>query len=585
MRNCSNRVQNAMQDLSIANSSAAKDKVNNNDKSVNDIISNSGDNSAIKCIRDGEDGLMLSLFSTMGDMARMYNYSKNYSDFDSSKNKKMPIATTLKYKYPFGLRKMNPVEQTPQSMMPGFNILMQGTQRLYFDEADKAFLCNFEPEGSFLLQLKNETELSHYTNLAEANNSNRNAGIDYSQLKFCPAMWDSDVPPQSNDLFNIGVYIDIDSAASECLKTAYNGLAVASVEDYKKLLQNGLVWAKVKLSTGSAADSLEGAVVHKSSIIYAPVLGATSKSAEKGIIKVGIDPMFFLTKSDLRNVYPIGIPGDSATLLSSKTIKEKSCTIDNYTEGLLKNVKNRKKFETRAKNGNKIGRIRLYIPSNYEEKVKNLFGERLKDSFNAAKEGESVYFPKELYSAGNKDINFTEYINVGAGGGCEPPLNAFRLEMIYGLNPNFRTGADCGNTTQQQAVAVIRQNNRTINAEELVGYFFKHCATYKVNPALAIAIFAHETGWGTSKKFLNEKNPGGITRYVGKTQYFLGYGSYENGIQNMAKTLSSSNYVNKRFRELGLTYCPPCDDNGVPIPGNDKWLGNVSKIISMLQAR
>lgn len=595
LKNCTPEATTEATKIMTATTVAAADNVENNDDAVNEIGINSGDAAAIETAEEIQDGIQLTLYSTMGDMARLYNFGKNYSDFDPNKNKKTPLCSTLKYKYPFGLRKTNMAAQEPQAMSPYMNgMSLGGAQRVYFDESDKAFLCMFEPEGSCLISHTEEQGTVHYTNLAQTDTNRRN-GKDYAGLDFCPADWSVDSPPQTNNKFNIGIYVDIDVAAEQCLKTAYKGLAVGTAEDFKQLLRNGLVWAKVKLSIGSTSDAT-GGVTHNSVTIYGPVLGATSKSSEANVIKVGIDPMFFATNENLKKVYPLGPPnGDkNLVLTSTQKLKDGSSTIDNYSESLLKDIKERRNFEVRTQVSNKLGRIRMYIPSNYKSKVEALFPGKVKAKVEEAKEGESVYFPKEMYDAGNKENTFIEFTGAGNMGYETDFCTAAGAYVLpYPNNPKYTVGFDCGQTSQQRAVMILMSKNKNMDsnrATQIIDAFIKYGEQYKVNPALAISIFSLETGWGKSAAFRNHNNPGGVM--TGKNSETLRhFGTVDEGIGFMVKNLSKSYYIGKKFRELGLTYCPRCESNGKHPVANDPndtnkgWLQNVSQFIALYQAQ
>ena len=594
LKNCTPEATAEAVKITTATTVAMADNIENNDDSVNEIGLNSGDGAAIDTAEEIQDGIQLSLYSTMGDMARLYNFGKNYSDFDPNKNKKTPLCSTLKYKYPFGLRKTNMAPQEPQAMSPFMGgMTLGGAQRVYFDESDKAFLCMFEPEGSCVISHPEEQGTVHYTNLAQTDTNRRN-GKDYAGLDFCPADWSADSPPQTNNKFNIGIYVDIDTAAEYCLKTAYKGLAVGTSEDFKQLLRNGLVWAKVKLSIGSTSDTT-GGVTHNSVTIYGPVLGATSKSSEANVIKVGIDPMFFATNENLKKVYPIGPPngGSNLILTSTQKIKDGSSTIDNYSESLLKDVKERRNFEVITQVSNKIGRIRMYIPSNYKSKVEALFSGKVKAKVEEAKEGESVYFPKEIYDAGNKDGTFIEYTSAGNMGYETDFCTAAGAYVLpYPNNPRYTIGFDCGQTSQQRAIMVLSSKNKNMGldrATQIIDAFIKYGEQYKVNPALAISIFSLETGWGKSAAFKNHNNPGGVMTGA-NSKTLRHFNSVDEGIRYMVKNLSKSYYVGKKFRELGLTYCPRCESNGKHPVANDPkdtnkgWLKNVSSFIALYQA-
>lgn len=84
-----------------------------------------------------------------------------------------------------------------------------------------------------------------------------------------------------------------------------------------------------------------------------------------------------------------------------------------------------------------------------------------------------------------------------------------------------------------------------------------------VDPVLAVAIWRHETGNGTSKAFIDYNNFGGLTGKYG----LIEYADEEVGLKAYMNTLK--NYAGKSLEEMGKTYCPDGTD----------WAGAVRKLM------
>ena len=228
--------------MRVANTVAAKKNIKNDTDGVADIKANScGDATAIKTAKDLEDALTLKLFNTTED-ARMFYFSKNYSDFDPKTNKKIPLSSTISYKYPFNIRKKENIEVIPQMMMPGTSGTPGGFQAVYFDTSDRSFISMFEPEGSCILHGPTDGDYTCYTNLGNSD-LRRREGKDYAGLIFCPG---DKVNIEPSGLFTCGIFADIETLANNHLKMAYQDESYISSENYKKLLRNGLIWRKCK---------------------------------------------------------------------------------------------------------------------------------------------------------------------------------------------------------------------------------------------------------------------------------------------------------------------------------------------------
>ena len=575
-KNLTPEAKKASQILNVAASAVAAQNINKNDPGVNEIEESSGDSEAIDTAKNLEDGLQLTLISTAGDMYRCYNFSKNYSDFNPNTNKKMPMSSTFSYKYPFGLRKTNIMQQSPAYMGPNGMMNALGTERVYYDETDKAYLCMFEPEGSFIIkkELGNTSEKPvSYTNLAE-NDTGRRAGNGFSGIKICPADWSSSI--EGTDNFIVGVFIDLNTAA-ESIRLAFSN-SVATDEDYKKMINSNLIWCKIKISLGTSAGA-DGSISHMATIIYAPLVGPSSAISNDKLFKIGIDPMLFLTNTDLAKKYVISPSGDdNITLSSTKKIKSDS-TIDGYNMKLLKEVEDHKTFEVKSDIKNKVASIRFYIPSNFRSNVENLFPNLYKKSAYEAKATKNgVYLEEDIFNVGNKDKTFIEYKQSLF---C-PQVPEYNTRLPH--DAKWVTGMDCGIIDRNKAISYITSKSsfkqRKLSQAEvtqIVDMFIKYGEENRVNPALAVAIFIHETDFGSSVKFRTQNNPGGLKK--SETE-FHSFNNREQGISHMCQRLASSNYSGKSFRDVGLTYCPVCDENGNPHVDNsgglnDHWLPNV----------
>lgn len=133
--------------LRVAGVTQAVDNEKKNDKAVSETIATScGDAAAINTAEELEDALTLKLFNTTED-ARAFYFGKNYSDIDPSKNKKTPLKSTLKYKYPFDIRKRESGMTGPSALGPG------GGAGIVFDDADNAMLSSFDVVGSFITKI------------------------------------------------------------------------------------------------------------------------------------------------------------------------------------------------------------------------------------------------------------------------------------------------------------------------------------------------------------------------------------------------------------------------------------------------
>lgn len=113
--------------------------------------------------------------------------------------------------------------------------------------------------------------------------------------------------------------------------------------------------------------------------------------------------------------------------------------------------------------------------------------------------------------------------------------------------------------------------------------FLKTAEKYKIDPVLMIAIALHETGNGSSNAVRNKNNPGGLMDpSTGSKQLYV-FGTLDEGIEAMGRTLS--NRINKdgltTIDSLGAVYAPVGAAND-PNNLNQHWVGNVGKNVSML---
>lgn len=94
-----------------------------------------------------------------------------------------------------------------------------------------------------------------------------------------------------------------------------------------------------------------------------------------------------------------------------------------------------------------------------------------------------------------------------------------------------------------------------------------------MDPALVKAIIAHETGDMTSNAARKKFNFGGIMGKDGLRTY----GSAEEGIEAVAKLLSTPRYKGKTIEQIGAIYAPVGASND-PNNLNSNWVKGVYKL-------
>ena len=94
---------------------------------------------------------------------------------------------------------------------------------------------------------------------------------------------------------------------------------------------------------------------------------------------------------------------------------------------------------------------------------------------------------------------------------------------------------------------------------------------------LVAAISAHETGYWTSKNFLEKNNLGGL--WNGRQGTFYSYESFEVGLDVMIDLLKNDYFNNglTTIRTIGEVYCPEGAAND-PYNQNQHWIPKVTLI-------
>ena len=106
--------------------------------------------------------------------------------------------------------------------------------------------------------------------------------------------------------------------------------------------------------------------------------------------------------------------------------------------------------------------------------------------------------------------------------------------------------------------------------------FFDTGVATKVNPALAVAIANHETGYGTSNAVKNKKNPGGLMDPKTNWSTLQSFSSIENGVKAMVENLGRRIFKDGKntIESLGAIYAPIGAAND-PKGLNKHWVPNV----------
>ena len=112
------------------------------------------------------------------------------------------------------------------------------------------------------------------------------------------------------------------------------------------------------------------------------------------------------------------------------------------------------------------------------------------------------------------------------------------------------------------------------------------CTKYGVDPYLASAIMASETGWGTSNAIVNSNNPGGYMDSATNYQTVKKFSSLEEGIEAVVKNLANG-YINQgltTISSIGAKYCPVGAAND-PTGLNSNWIPTVTSIYNDLSGK
>ena len=94
-----------------------------------------------------------------------------------------------------------------------------------------------------------------------------------------------------------------------------------------------------------------------------------------------------------------------------------------------------------------------------------------------------------------------------------------------------------------------------------------------MDPALVKAVIAHETGNMSSKSAKNKNNFGGSMGKGGLNSY----DTPEEGIEAVAKLLSTPRYKGKSIAQIGAIYAPVGANND-PTNLNSNWVNTVTKL-------
>lgn len=114
----------------------------------------------------------------------------------------------------------------------------------------------------------------------------------------------------------------------------------------------------------------------------------------------------------------------------------------------------------------------------------------------------------------------------------------------------------------------------------------KYSNIYKVNPALIVAISAHETGHGTSNAIRSKNNPMGYMDPASNWKYIKHFSSLQEGYRACISNFSR-NYISKGKKELhqiARIYAPVGASND-PNGYNKHWPGNVGKIFTEITGK
>ena len=228
-------------------------------------------------------------------------------------------------------------------------------------------------------------------------------GKDEAATMTTSTMHDITSSPNKKRKFVVGVNVNCSTVTDYF--TRFFKDSHATEEDFKQLLTNGLVWAKVKISTGAMVDP-SGGVNHSSVAITAPVIGDCSVAGEAGLKFITLDPMLILTNERLNGIYSLNNTNGAKLSSEIKGPMSDDGTFSGYDENMIYNANSGATFTLAAPVEKKMCRIRFYVPQKYKDYVKNIIGTRF--STVQITNDASVYFPDEFYSPGDMSDNFVE---------------------------------------------------------------------------------------------------------------------------------------------------------------------------------
>ncbi len=130
--------------------------------------------------------------------------------------------------------------------------------------------------------------------------------------------------------------------------------------------------------------------------------------------------------------------------------------------------------------------------------------------------------------------------------------------------------------TVEQVRAYLKQNTAGTKLENQGDTFYNLGLRYDIDPAFAVAVAMHESGYGTSDKARNQNNFFGLTLPGGETAGFRTYSTPEEGIEDFYSRIKN-NYIPDGLdtpEEIASRYVAT---------GRDAWVNNVPRIRAAVQ--